>query len=118
MKIKKAKKIEAALVTTLEFVRVAARYNPKATAETLEKMGVSSDVFSENVTRLVRIAIKNADSVGACVYDILAVMRKESAKRKKKGLNPNPYSDDIIAEDEDEEDDNDDTEEEHHLDEM
>lgn len=82
MKLKKAQKLETALVTVLEFVRIVAATNPKVTNEALSRMRISGEMFAPCVGMLVRIAIKNADAIGDSIDEILDTLRKKSKKRK------------------------------------
>lgn len=107
MKLKKAKKFESSLVVVLEFIRVAAKTNPKATGEILKIMGVNDRIFADCVNRLVGLALKNADAVGECIDDVLSALRKKSAKSTNNKKNADIYAD-IVPDkqnDEDEEDD-------------
>lgn len=80
MKLKKAKKFESSLVVILEFIRVAAKTNPKATTEILQKMGVDEKIFADCVNRMVKLALKNAEAVGEHISDVLTALRKKSSK--------------------------------------
>jgi hypothetical protein len=97
MKLKKAKKIESALVVVLEFVRVMASTNPKATAETLQRMGLREDVFAPCVNTLVQIALKNSKAGAATIRDILKTFRDAVEKREAAGEETNLYASDEPA---------------------
>lgn len=100
MKLKKAKKMEASLVVVLEFVRVMASTNPTATGETLQKMGITENIFAPCVNRLVKLALKNAKAAGAEIYDILNTLRKESKRLKRDEERENVYEEQETEDDE------------------
>lgn len=105
MKLKKAKKFESSLVAALEFIRVAAKTNPKVTGEVLQTMGINDRVFANCVNRLVKLALKNADAVGECIDDVLSALRRKSAKVTANEKNADIYADTAPNKHEDEEED-------------